>query len=395
MYALFVTAPQTREHARFWRTVYGYIHSRVVSMRLVIGLSTYAETLAEELDALWLAPPDAVDPSLKALLFEEVFSPPPLPATPPAPGVGDGEEAADVTVSGPEAHDQLMHLTLKYLYVDGYSLALATKFAQHGIAFHPSHKDIAKMFLLPPSKRERILIAISSSPPNHVQTLRVAEFFLRTDDVENLESLRALPSTADHSASELSHALEVGAFKVIERVLSLPLNARARAERVDVLLAFEMSKYDLARLMLRELSEEDKAALIADLTNYSDLRIGAVQMALDSLPNTVGNAQDHSSLRDALATHALRNLFVVYERVNTQPASEFLNQWNVEFRDAVLVLLIKYNMIDRSWAHWYDKVKAFGHEAEAKANRARYAPILTARKLGAAKKRAKKRGGRR
>lgn len=382
MYRVFVAAPQTLERERFWRTVYGYIHSRVSAGLRQPDLSTYACVLAEELDLAWFAPVALLPVKTRDTIFIEAFIPPvPLPSQVPA------EETEDPVVPDAAAHSQLMHLALRCIYVEGRGMAIVFLFMAHGFKFIPDHDDIAKMYALPVDKRDRVQLALAWSRPGEITTLRMTEALLRTDNVAQLEAMGRLPLAMD-----LGHAIEVGAHKVVRRVLEGKRGPGDRVDKTLVQLALEMRDYATATLLLQHTTKEERIDVLHNLTGHSEVDVDGMQTVLDSLPE-----DEHGkggTYREAYATQAVSDLLETGGLIIGEHKGEWPPGVQDKFRAAFRMLLSRYNMIDKVYPEWAEELAKFGLEAEILENRRRSAPMMKQRKLQAAKQRAKQRGGR-
>jgi len=211
---------------------------------------------------------------------------------------------------------------------------------------------------------------------------------LRIDGVEQLEAMGQLPLAMD-----LARAVELGAHKVVRRVLT---KGRTPGDQVDtnvVRLAMEMHAYDLAELMLGDLKPSQKDELVKAVTDVGQFDARGIVLVLDSLPVEPYD-DDLATYRDRSASWVLHDLVTATARIVEMGRDELLLDWKTRTRELFPVLLAKYNMVDKVAGNWLVDMREVGLEAEAEANRNRYTGILKQRRLAAAKERIKQRTGR-
>jgi hypothetical protein len=385
LYGVFTATPWALEPASFWRTVYGYIHSRVALSVAKPDLEAYARILAEELEAVWLAPYQVLSDASKALILERLFTPPVFTAAQTTGGTETGSpQLGDGAMSDKDAHDSLMRLTLGFIFVDGHSIVLATHFIAHGIKWMPTHDDVQKMFLLPLDKRERVSYALSFTPEGEIRTMRMVEALLRTDNVTALEARGHLPRPSD-----LKHALEVRAFKVVRRVLDKRRgnDEHNRTWPSDVRMALDMGADDIAEMMLSDLTLDERGKLLLGLATNSSIRTAPFQIILDSVPTDVLR-KDAATPQEYQAMVTVRQLFVLADAVQEhqgEGGKALPPEWLEKLRDVMRMMLTRYNMVDATYPEWFERAEGIQLGAEARANRARFADTLKARKLKARK----------
>jgi hypothetical protein len=369
---LFSNVPGLLQPERFWRTVYGYLHSRVTLMRTPVSLDTYAQVLAQELDVAW-----SVEGPVRDAIFEQVYLPPP-PSRP--------DEALNLVVEDAVANAKLMRLTLRRIFIDGHSPFLAAGFIGHGIVYAPDHDDFAKMYVSPGAMALEIL-AIGLTPQGEIHNLRRVEHMLRLDLVAGLEVAHRLPQPRD-----LARAIELGAKKVVRRVLSTP-----NREVVPILVlhvALDLRHYDLVKLMLPGMEASDIVQVLEHMGRQLYFDWQAYEVVIDSLPTDLYVEGSYHNIQDWRASWAFNDLLTMQAKIAQLNGGEVPPGYDDNTRRILLSMLAKYNFVDEINTRFVEQMTYYGLGAEAKKNRDRYAARSKEKRMAFNKMRLKEKSGR-
>jgi hypothetical protein len=425
LYRIFVVAPWVLEPIPFWRAVYGYIHSLVVSrvMPMPVTISLYGELFADELKTMYWAPLSALPEATKKRVMELVFSEPLFGigsgrgankppdyyydrnvtdqdddgdevsnADPSTRNRGDEarEEVVDEVVRSIEAHRHFLQQTLRWLYVNAAPTWLAVEFDKNGVKYEITRDDLARVFTRSREDIAGIQFALAFGPDTELRSILMTEVALRTDNVAMLELMGRLPA-----ADLLVHALEVGAHKVIKRVLVMNKGRGTfPVHPSTVRMAVEMREYELLELFMDYLPVQAKEEVLEKLTKLPALYGRACRIILDSISDELSKASTFTA-REFLATTFVHNVYVSVEKAQKRfGVDDVPKRWKESVLTTLRLCLAKYNMVDESEASWFAEMVALGLGNEAKANRAKFAEIIKQRKLKVRKQALKEREGR-
>jgi hypothetical protein len=404
LYGVFIAAPWTLEPIPFWRAVYGYVHSRVVSSLTPRTMSEWGEVFAEELKAMWWAPTSILPESTRKRILELIFSEPTFGissgrsrtkpedhyydrniddddnagavsgADPRAQEDEAREEVVDEVVQSIDAHRIFLQQTLRWLYLTAAPTWLAVEFDKHGVKYEVTQDDLTRVFARTKEDIASIQFALGFGPDSELKSLRMAEVALRTDNVVMLELMGRLPPV-----ELLSHALEVEARKVTRRVLTAQKGRTRHVNSSTVYLAVEMRAYDMVELFMDHVTTEQKLEILQDLSHSTIIYGRACEIILDSIPDAP--AIDEATPRERFATSWVHEFYLHVIETKEFNKGFAPEDWMEIVRATLRVCLAKYNMVDTVVASWFEEMVQLGLGTEARANRERFAETFKQRLL--------------